>query len=120
MTSCSTDASPPSPGRARVSNVTAPFLMSQLAAQSMVDTAGSGSIVNISSRCSDMVMSAFAAYGAGKAALNQMTRIAGRCRTAAQPCGCHWHAALGTAHNGRVVRLGPVVLRRLKFRCQVA
>ena len=55
-------------------NVTAPFLMSQLAAQAMVDTAGGGSIVNISSRCSDMVMSSFVAYGAGKAALNQMTR----------------------------------------------
>ena len=55
-------------------NVTAPFLMSQLAAQAMVDTAGSGSIVNISSRSSDMVLSSFVAYGAGKAALNQMTR----------------------------------------------
>lgn len=55
-------------------NVTAPFLMSQLAAQPMVDTAGNGSIVNISSRASDMVLSSFAAYGAGKAALNQMTR----------------------------------------------
>jgi 7-alpha-hydroxysteroid dehydrogenase len=55
-------------------NVTAPFLMSLLAAQVMVDTAGCGSIVNISSRSSDMVLSAFAAYGAGKAALNQMTR----------------------------------------------
>lgn len=55
-------------------NVTVPFLMSQLAAQTMVDTTGSGSIVNISSRSSDMVLSSFAAYGAGKAALNQMTR----------------------------------------------
>lgn len=55
-------------------NVTAPFLMSQLVAQPMVDTAGGGSIVNISSRSSDMVMSSFAAYGAGKAALNQLTR----------------------------------------------
>lgn len=55
-------------------NVTAPFLMSQLAAQPMVDTAGGGSIVNISSRSSDMVLSSFAAYGAGKAALNQVTR----------------------------------------------
>jgi len=54
-------------------NVTAPFLMSQLAARAMVDTAGGGSIVNISSRSSDMVMSSFVAYGAGKAALNQMT-----------------------------------------------
>jgi 7-alpha-hydroxysteroid dehydrogenase len=55
-------------------NVTTPFLMSQLAAQAMVDTAGSGSIVNISSRSADLVMSSFAAYGAGKAALNQLTR----------------------------------------------
>ncbi len=55
-------------------NVTAPFLMSQLAVQPMVDTAGNGSIVNISSRASDMVLSSFAAYGAGKAALNQVTR----------------------------------------------
>ena len=60
--------------RAMRFNVTAPFLMSQLAAQAMVDTAGSGSIVNISSRSADLVISSFAAYGAGKAALNQMTR----------------------------------------------
>jgi 7-alpha-hydroxysteroid dehydrogenase len=56
-------------------NVTAPFLMSQLAARTMVDTAGSGSIVNISSRSADLVLSSFAAYAAGKAALNQMTRV---------------------------------------------
>lgn len=55
-------------------NVTVPFLMSRLVAQHMVDTAGSGSIVNVSSRSSDMVMPSFAAYGAGKAALNQLTR----------------------------------------------
>lgn len=55
-------------------NVTSPFLMSQVAAQAMVDTAGGGAIVNISSRSADLVMSSFAAYGAGKAALNQMTR----------------------------------------------
>jgi 7-alpha-hydroxysteroid dehydrogenase len=57
-------------------NVISPFLMSQLAAQAMVDTLGgaTGSIVNISSRSSDMVLSSFVAYGAGKAALNQMTR----------------------------------------------
>lgn len=55
-------------------NVTQPFLMSQLAARAMVDTAGSGSIVNVSSRSADMVLGSFVAYGAGKAALNQMTR----------------------------------------------
>ena len=55
-------------------NVVSPLLMSQLAAQAMVDTAGSGSIVNISSRSADLVMPSFVAYGAGKAALNQLTR----------------------------------------------
>jgi 7-alpha-hydroxysteroid dehydrogenase len=55
-------------------NVTVPFLLSKLAARAMVDTAGEGSIVNISSRSADLVMSSFVAYGAGKAALNQMTK----------------------------------------------
>ena len=55
-------------------NVTSAFLLSKFAARAMVDTSGSGAIVNISSRSSDMVMTAFVAYGAGKAALNMMTR----------------------------------------------
>ncbi len=55
-------------------NVTSPFLLTKLAARAMVDTAGSGSVVNISSRSSDMVQTAFVAYGAGKAALNMVTR----------------------------------------------
>ena len=55
-------------------NVTSPFLLSQRAARVMVDTAGGGTIVNISSRSSDMVETAFVAYGAAKAALNMMTR----------------------------------------------
>jgi 7-alpha-hydroxysteroid dehydrogenase len=55
-------------------NVTSPFLLTKLAAQAMVDTAGSGSVVNISSRSADMVQTAFVAYGAGKAALNMLTR----------------------------------------------
>src|SRR5262249_60557840 len=38
------------------------------------ETAGGGAIVNISSRSSDMVQQSFVAYGAGKAALNMMTR----------------------------------------------
>jgi 7-alpha-hydroxysteroid dehydrogenase len=59
-------------------NVTAPFLLSKLAARAIVDTAGSGAIVNISSRSSDMVQKAFVAYSAAKSALNMMTRnIAG-------------------------------------------
>jgi len=54
-------------------NVTQVFELSKLAVPHMV-AAGAGAIVNISSRSSDMVQTAFAAYGAGKAALNQMTR----------------------------------------------
>ena len=55
-------------------NATVPFLLSTLAAQAMVDTAGGGSVVNISSRSADMTMTAMAAYGAGKAALNRITQ----------------------------------------------
>jgi 7-alpha-hydroxysteroid dehydrogenase len=55
-------------------NVTQAFLLSQLVVPRMVETAGAGSIVNISSRASDMVQTGFAAYATGKAALNQMTK----------------------------------------------
>jgi 7-alpha-hydroxysteroid dehydrogenase len=55
-------------------NVTTAFLLTQRAARAIVDTAGSGAVVNISSRSSDMVQTSFAAYGAGKAALNKITQ----------------------------------------------
>ena len=55
-------------------NAVAPFLLSKLAAQAMVETDGSGSIVNVSSRSGDMVMNCMVAYGAGKAALNMVTQ----------------------------------------------
>ena len=55
-------------------NVTSAFLLTRLAVPKMVETAGEGSVVNISSRSSDMVQTSFVAYGAGKAALNMMTR----------------------------------------------
>lgn len=55
-------------------NVTSAFLLSRLVIPKMVDTAGGGAIVNISSRSSDMVQTSFVAYGAAKAALNMMTR----------------------------------------------
>jgi 7-alpha-hydroxysteroid dehydrogenase len=55
-------------------NVTQAFLLTRLVVPKMVETAGGGAIVNISSRSSDMVQTAFVAYGAGKAALNMMTR----------------------------------------------
>src|SRR5262245_64679644 len=54
-------------------NVTSAFLLSRLVIPKMVDTAGGGAIVNISSRASDMVQQSFVAYAAGKAALNMMT-----------------------------------------------
>ena len=55
-------------------NVTAPFLLTRLAAPRMVGTAGDGTVVNISSRSSDMVQTGFVAYGTAKAALNKMTQ----------------------------------------------
>lgn len=55
-------------------NVTSPFLLSRLCIPKMIETAGSGAIVNISSRSSDMVQTGFVAYGAAKAALNMLTR----------------------------------------------
>src|SRR3990172_7794094 len=55
-------------------NVTSPFLLTRLAVPAMVETAGGGAVVNISSRSSDMVQTAFVAYAAGKAALNMVTR----------------------------------------------
>ncbi len=55
-------------------NVTQAFLLTKLVAPRMVETAGGGAVVNISSRSSDMVQPSFVAYGAAKAALNMVTR----------------------------------------------
>ena len=55
-------------------NVTAPLTLTKLAARQMVDTAGRGSVVNISSRSASMTQPMFVAYGAAKAALDRMTR----------------------------------------------
>jgi 7-alpha-hydroxysteroid dehydrogenase len=55
-------------------NAIAPFLLTKIAAQAMVDTAGGGSVVNISSRAADMVLTSFVAYGVGKAALTHLTK----------------------------------------------
>jgi 7-alpha-hydroxysteroid dehydrogenase len=55
-------------------NVTAPFTLTKLAARKMVDTSGTGAIVNISSRSASMTQTSFAAYGAVKAALDRLTR----------------------------------------------
>ena len=55
-------------------NVIAPLTLTKLAARQMVDTVGSGAIVNISSRSASMTQTMFVAYGSAKAALNRMTR----------------------------------------------
>jgi 7-alpha-hydroxysteroid dehydrogenase len=55
-------------------NVTQAFLLTRMSVPRMVETAGGGAIVNISSRSSDMVQTSFVAYAAGKAALNMITR----------------------------------------------
>ena len=55
-------------------NVTAPFTLTKLAARRMVDTTGTGAVVNISSRSASMTQTSFAAYGAVKAALDRLTR----------------------------------------------
>jgi 7-alpha-hydroxysteroid dehydrogenase len=55
-------------------NVTQAFLLTRMVVPQMVETAGEGAVVNISSRSSDMTQTSFVAYGAGKAALNMMTR----------------------------------------------
>ena len=54
-------------------NVVQAFHLMQLAAPRMVETAGGGSIVNVSSRSGDMPQTSQAAYGASKAALNMAT-----------------------------------------------
>jgi 7-alpha-hydroxysteroid dehydrogenase len=55
-------------------NVTSAFLLSRLCIPKLIESAGGGAIVNVSSRSSDMVQTGFVAYGAAKAALNMMTR----------------------------------------------
>jgi 7-alpha-hydroxysteroid dehydrogenase len=55
-------------------NLTSAFLLTRLVVPRMVETAGGGAVVNISSRTSDMVQTGFVAYGAAKAALNMLTR----------------------------------------------
>jgi 7-alpha-hydroxysteroid dehydrogenase len=55
-------------------NVTAAFTMTKLAARAMVDSAGKGAVVNISSRSASMTQTGFVAYGTAKAALDRLTR----------------------------------------------
>jgi 7-alpha-hydroxysteroid dehydrogenase len=54
-------------------NTTTAFSMSRLCAPLMVKTAGTGSIINISSVAGHLAQSGFISYGIGKAAMNFMT-----------------------------------------------
>jgi 7-alpha-hydroxysteroid dehydrogenase len=56
-------------------NVTSAFLMTRFAVPHMVETAGAGAIVNISSRAGSMVQAGFTSYGTSKAALSLMTKM---------------------------------------------
>jgi len=56
-------------------NTTSAFLLTKLCVPRMVESAGGGAVVNVSSRAGGMVQTAFAAYGAAKAALNFLTRV---------------------------------------------
>jgi 7-alpha-hydroxysteroid dehydrogenase len=56
-------------------NVTSAFLMTRFVVPHMVETAGGGAIVNISSRAGSMVQAGFTSYGTAKAALSFMTKM---------------------------------------------
>ncbi len=56
-------------------NVTSAFLMTRFTVPHMVETAGGGAIVNISSRAGSMVQAGFTSYGTAKAALSFMTKM---------------------------------------------
>ena len=55
-------------------NVTSAFELTKLCVPRMVETAGGGAVVNISSRAGGLVQKAFAAYGTAKMALNFLTK----------------------------------------------
>jgi 7-alpha-hydroxysteroid dehydrogenase len=56
-------------------NTTSAVMLTKLCVPRMVETAGGGAVVNISSRAGGMVQTGFTAYGAAKAALNFATRV---------------------------------------------
>jgi len=55
-------------------NVTQAFVLAKLCVPRMIETAGGGAVVNVSSRAGGLVQPAFVAYGTAKMALNFMTR----------------------------------------------
>jgi 7-alpha-hydroxysteroid dehydrogenase len=59
-------------------NLTSPFLLTRLVVPPMVETAGGGVVVNISSGAGVQVVQGMVGYSAAKAGLNQMTRVLAR------------------------------------------
>jgi 7-alpha-hydroxysteroid dehydrogenase len=55
-------------------NIVSPFVLTRLVVPAMVETAGGGAVVNISSRAGSIVQPCFTAYGTAKAGLSFMTR----------------------------------------------
>jgi 7-alpha-hydroxysteroid dehydrogenase len=55
-------------------NVTTAFLLTRFCVPKMVETAGRGAVVNVSSRAGAIAQAGFAAYGTAKAALTFLTR----------------------------------------------
>jgi 7-alpha-hydroxysteroid dehydrogenase len=90
-------------------NVVAPFLLTRLTVPAMVETAGGGAVVNISSRSASMVQPMFVAYGASKAGLSFMTRnlapeLAPKVRVNAIEVGGVETAALASVLTDEAVR----------------
>jgi len=56
-------------------NLTSPFLLTRMVVPHIVETAGTGAVVNISSGASVMQLGGMSHYAAAKAGLNQLTRI---------------------------------------------
>jgi 7-alpha-hydroxysteroid dehydrogenase len=56
-------------------NLTSAFLLTKLTVPHMLETAGQGSVINISSGASVLDVVGMAPYGAAKAGMNQMTKI---------------------------------------------
>jgi 7-alpha-hydroxysteroid dehydrogenase len=58
-------------------NVTTAFLLTRLTVPHMLETAGGGAVVNISSAAGRFPLAGFVAYSTAKAALSHMTRVLG-------------------------------------------
>ncbi len=98
-------------------NVTTAFVLTRLVVPRMVETAGNGAVVNISSVAGREISAGFAAYGTAKAALSFLTRelaqdFAPRVRVNAIAVGSIETEALGTVLTDEIkdemIRLTPM------------